>query len=174
MDTVYTAEVDSPVGALRLASTEDGLVYVELPRASGRGFAGWLERHALGAAQREAYAPNRVAAAQICEYLEGKRLEFDLPLDLRATDFQKRVYGAIAAIPYGETRSYAEVASQLGRANAVRAVGAASGANPVPLVIPCHRVIAKDGHLQGYAGGVRLKGRLLAMERARPGQGRLL
>jgi methylated-DNA-[protein]-cysteine S-methyltransferase len=174
METLYTAEFESPVGVLRVASTERGLAHLQLPRASGRGLVGWALRHAPGAATREAYARNRAAIRQLLDYLEGKRTSFELELDLRATPFQRAVYQAIQRIPYGETRSYAQVARDAGRPRALRAAGAASGANPLPLVIPCHRVISGDGHLRGYAGGVRLQRKLLAMERAHPGQGRLL
>ena len=173
MEIVHTAEFDSPVGTLRIASTEEGLAYLALPRQSGRGFEGWLRRHAPEARCREAFAPNRGAVAQIREFLEGKRHGFELDLDLRATPFQADVYAALLEIPYGETRSYAEIARRIGHPRAVRAVGAANGANPVPLVVPCHRVVQTGGKLGGYGGGLRLKKRLLAMEQA-AGPGRLL
>ncbi len=99
---------------------------------------------------------------------------FELPLDLRGTPFQRAVWEALQEIPYGETRSYAEIARRVGQPNAVRAVGAANGANPVALIVPCHRVIASGGKLGGYGGGLALKGKLLAMERSRPAQGQLL
>ena len=174
METVHTTEIDTPVGRVRLASTERGLAYLELPHASGRGFAGWQRRHAPQAAIQEAYAPNRAAAAQVLAYLSGKRSAFDLPLDLRATEFQHAVYRELREIPYGETRSYGDVARRIGSPRALRAVGAASGANPLPLVIPCHRVIAADGRLGGYGGGAALKRRLLAMERSLPASGRFI
>jgi O-6-methylguanine DNA methyltransferase len=101
---------------------------------------------------------------------------FDLPIDLRGTEFQLKVYAAVSAIEYGATLSYAEVADAIEQPSAVRAVGAANGANPLPLVIPCHRVLASNGQLHGYAGGLELKQRLLAMENsaAAPSQGMLL
>ena len=120
-----------------------------------------------GAVVRDGYTPNQQATKQILEYLEGKRRAFEIPLDLRGTSFQLEVWDALRGIPYGETRSYAEIAAQLGRDNAVRAVGAANGANPVSLVVPCHRVINSDGRLGGYAGGLEVKARLLAMEQGR-------
>lgn len=166
MEIVHTAEFDSPMGTMRLASTERGLAYLALPRQSGRGFDGWLRRHAPGARCKEAFAPNRAAIAQIRDFLAGKLHEFDLPLDVRATPFQQSVYEALLAIPYGETRSYADVARSIGQPTAVRAVGSANGANPIPLVVPCHRVVQSGGKLGGYGGGLRLKKRLLAMERA--------
>lgn len=174
MEIVHIAEFDSPIGGLRIASTGSGLAYVELPHASGRGLEGWLRRRVPGARRSAAFAPNRRAVAQILEYLEGKRTGFELPLDLRGTPFQTRVWRALLEIPYGETRSYLEVARALRRPRAVRAVGAANGANPLALVVPCHRVVATGGKLQGYAGGLDLKARLLAMERRCPTQGRLL
>jgi methylated-DNA-[protein]-cysteine S-methyltransferase len=173
---LYTSEFDSPIGTLFAASTPAGLAYLGLPRASGRGFAGWLRRHAPDAAVRESWKVNRRAASEVLEYLEGKRTAFELELDLRATPFQARVLRAVARIPYGETRAYGDVARSIRQPEAVRAVGAANGANPIPLVIPCHRVVASTGKLHGYGGGLELKAWLLAMERSTsaPEQGRLL
>jgi O-6-methylguanine DNA methyltransferase len=165
MPIVHTARFDSPIGALRVASTDAGLAYVELPAASGRGLRGWLHRCLPEAECVDGFAPNRTAIAQILEYLEGKRVAFELPIDLRGTPFQRDVWQALLEIPYGQTRSYAEIAQRVGRPAAVRAVGAANGANPLALVVPCHRVIASGGQLGGYGGGLRLKARLLAMER---------
>jgi len=175
MGRLYTMALDTPIGSLRLASSEVGLAYIELPCASGRGLPGWKRRHAPDLALAEGFEPNRSAARQICEFLEGKRQVFELPLDLRGTPFQLAVYREVARIQYGESRSYADIAVAIGRPRAVRAVGAANGANPLPLVIPCHRVIGSGGQLQGYGGGLELKARLLAMESAScPGQGQLL
>ena len=174
MESAHIAQIESPIGSLRLLSTSRGLAYVELPHASGRGLEGWLRRRLPGARSALAFAPNRAAAVQIVEYLEGKRRAFELALDLRGTAFQQAVWGALRAIAYGETRSYTEVARAIGTPHAVRAVGAANGANPLALVVPCHRVIAADGTLGGYGGGLELKARLLAMERSRSPGPRLL
>jgi O-6-methylguanine DNA methyltransferase len=175
MEIVHTAWLDSPIGSFRIASTDRGLAYLELPHANGRGLAGWLRRCLPEARCEEGSGPNRAAAEQILEYLAGGRTAFDLPLDLRGTGFQLRVWTALLEIPYGETRSYQEIARTIQRPRAVRAVGAANGANPVSLVVPCHRVVATGGKLGGYGGGLELKARLLAMERARqPSQGCLL
>jgi O-6-methylguanine DNA methyltransferase len=174
MDVVHAIEFDSPVGSLRIASTAQGLAYVELPHASGRGFDGWRTRHATEAVVKQGFEPNRVYIAQIQEFLAGKREVFELPIDLRATPFQRAVYEELLRIPFGETRTYAQIARALGRPAATRAVGAANGANPISLVVPCHRVIGSSGHLQGYAGGLELKGWLLAMEQGRGGQAGLL
>lgn len=174
MEIVHTAEFESPIGALRIASSEKGLAYLGLPRSGGRGFAGWLSRAAPGAQRNAAFAPNREAIRQVLEYLDGKRTDFDVPLDLRGTPFQQTVWRALLAIPYGETRSYADVARSVGKPDAVRAVGTANGANPVPLIVPCHRVIQSGGKLGGYGGGLDLKRRLLAMEQSLRHQGSLL
>ena len=106
------------------------------------------------------------AARQLRAYFAGQLREFQLPLDIEGTGFQKRVWGQVAAIPYGETRSYLQIAQALGSPGAVRAVGAANGANPVPIVVPCHRVIGAKGKLVGYGGGLGVKKRLLELEGA--------
>jgi O-6-methylguanine DNA methyltransferase len=173
--TLYTAGIDSPIGKLTLASTERGLAYVTLPRENGSGLMGWQRRHAPETTVQAGYEANQRAAVQLCEFLEGKREVFDLPLDLRATDFQQLVYREVAAIPYGEWKTYGDIAKQIGRPTAVRAVGAANGANPLPIVVPCHRVLGSKGDLHGYSGGLDLKAKLIAMERSTsPSQGQLL
>jgi O-6-methylguanine DNA methyltransferase len=175
MDVIHTAELETPEGRMACASSERGLCFIELPRASGRGIAGWVRRFAPQARIATGYAPNRAAIAQIQDYLAGKREEFRLELDLRATGFQIRVYAALLEIPYGEVRSYGEIADAIGEPGAARAVGAAAGANPLPLVVPCHRVVAAHGKLGGFGGGVALKKRLLALEHGKhPARGELL
>ena len=106
----------------------------------------------------------REAAQQIKEYLNGKRKEFDLPLKLYGTDFQRSVWKALLTIPYGETRSYGEIAEQIGNAKACRAVGMANHWNPIAIIVPCHRVIGADGSLTGFGGGLTLKRQLLDLE----------
>ena len=106
----------------------------------------------------------RAARTQLLEYLAGARRAFDLPLDPAGTDFQRSVWEALGAIPYGETRTYGEIAAAVGRPKAVRAVGQANHVNPLPIFIPCHRVVGKNGALTGYAGGLDLKRALLALE----------
>jgi methylated-DNA-[protein]-cysteine S-methyltransferase len=108
------------------------------------------------------------AASQLRAYFAGELREFHLPLDLRGTDFQLRVWRQLLTIPYGETRSYAEIARAMGAPGTVRAVGAANGANPIAIVVPCHRVIGSGGKLVGYSGGLPLKKRLLDLERPAP------
>ena len=165
METLYTARFSTPLGPLRIASSDKGLAYVELPNESGRGFGGWLKTHAPDAKVVDRRTPNDPIIDQLMEYAEGTRRTFEIDLDLRATKFQLSVYKHVAKIGYGETLTYSDIAEAIGNPKSVRAVGAANGANPIPLVIPCHRVVASSGHLQGYAGGLELKQRLLAMER---------
>src|SRR5436190_15143636 len=137
---IHIARVETPIGPIRLASTDAGLAFLELPHSNGSGLAGWLHRWAPGAHIDQGFAPNRDAALQLVEYLEGKRRGFELALDLRGTEFQLAVWRALCAIPFGETISYAEQARRVGRPKAPRAVGAANGANPIAIIVPCHRV----------------------------------
>ncbi|HYN14664.1 MAG TPA: methylated-DNA--[protein]-cysteine S-methyltransferase [Terriglobales bacterium] len=152
--TIYYLRIDSPVGPLLLVVSERGLVALEF----GRGNIGesWVE-----AAERTA-----PYARQLEEYFAGKRRAFDVPLDLRGTAFQKRCWQELLKIPYGETRSYADIARAIGNPLAVRAVGLANGQNPIAIVVPCHRVIGSDGSLTGYGGGLEVKRRLLELEGA--------
>ena len=174
MSVVHTARFDTPDGVMLAASTDRGLLYLGLPHANGRGFQSFLGRFVLDAKIQSSYAPNRKVVMQVCDYLRGHRRDFDLRLDLRGTSFQKSVYRELQRIKYGETRSYGEIARSIGNPGGARAVGAANAANPLPLVIPCHRVIAAGKKLGGYAGGLPLKRRLLAMECVELGEGRLL
>jgi O-6-methylguanine DNA methyltransferase len=174
METMHISRSNSPIGQFRIASTEAGLAYVELPHSSGRGMRDWMERYVPERRCVDEIGPNRAAIEQILEYLASERTHFDVPLDLRGTPFQRAVWDALLEIPYGESRSYADVACAVGRPKAQRAVGSANNANPVSLIVPCHRVIAADGSLGGYGGGQKLKARLLAMELSRPACDRLL
>jgi methylated-DNA-[protein]-cysteine S-methyltransferase len=150
--------LESPIGPLLLVADEGGLTYVGLPK---RGNAQPAPRDA-----QHAKSKLRAACHQFEEYFAGTRREFDLPLHPHGTAFQLEVWGALLAIPYGETTSYAAIAKRIRRPNAVRAVGAANGANPLSIVVPCHRVIGSDGDLTGYGGGLPAKRWLLAHERA--------
>ena len=115
-------------------------------------------------ARHEEIPPIRRAFDQISEYLAGRRREFDLPLKAAGTDFQRKVWEVLSSIPYGERRSYKQVAAQVGNPRAVRAVGMANNRNPLPIVVPCHRVVGSDGKLVGYAGGLGIKEFLLGLE----------
>lgn len=148
--------MDSPVGRLRLVAGEDGLRRICFPR----------ERHPRPDDLEGEHAPARLAFArrQLDEYFAGKRRSFELPLAPRGTAFQLRVWEALRTIAWGATWSYAELAHHLGQPKAVRAVGGANGRNPLPIVVPCHRVIGADGSLTGFGGGLRIKALLLALE----------
>jgi len=151
----------SPIGALRLVASDRGLVAILWPDDDPA-------RVPLGAmTDRPDHPLLRAAIDQLDEYFAGQRTGFDLPLDLRGTDFQRAVWGALRTIPYGETRSYGAIAGQIGRPAASRAVGAANGRNPVSIIVPCHRVIGSAGALTGFAGGMAAKARLLRLEQGR-------
>lgn len=152
----------TPIGDLLLVASSVGLYEVVLPGSR----AGRSADAAVGVGPGDNPVLD-AAATQIDEYFEGDRTTFDLPLDLRGTAFQVAAWRALATIPYGETITYAEQAARAGRPRAFRAVGAANGANPVALVLPCHRVIGSDGSLTGFGGGLEMKSRLLELERTR-------
>jgi O-6-methylguanine DNA methyltransferase len=164
---VATCSVSSPVGGLRLAATSKGVVRIAFPRGSGSSFEGWLAQRLADHERAEHVPVLDKLVQQLEEYFAGRRREFDLPLDLRGTPFQCAVWRALGEIPFGETRSYADVARRIRRPRAVRAVGAANGANPVPIVVPCHRVITSAGKLGGFGGGLATKRALLAHEQTR-------
>jgi O-6-methylguanine DNA methyltransferase len=173
-EVLATSMLESPIGRLRVAVTPGGVVRIALPRAGGAGFPGWL-RGALPNAERVDWLPALdVVQRELQEYFAGQRREFTVPLDLRGTPFQLSVWRALAEIPFGETRTYAEIARRVKRPKAFRAVGAANGANPVPILVPCHRVIESGGKLGGYGGGLETKQRLLAFEKTAPARGALL
>ncbi len=159
-ERLYASTVGWEGWTFRVVSSSQGLRFLALSAAALDSLA-----DKLGARILPDDAPNRAALHQLREYLIGARRMFDLPLDVRGTAFQKDVWNALCGIPYGTTVSYGEIAAQIDRPRAVRAVGQAVGANPVPIVIPCHRVIGHDGHLVGFGGGLPLKERLLSLER---------
>jgi methylated-DNA-[protein]-cysteine S-methyltransferase len=146
----------SPIGTLRLVSDGSSLLRIE--------FEG---QYCEKAGETQAWdAVLKRCAKQLDEYFAGKRLAFDLPLAAAGTEFQKSVWRALEEIPYGELRSYSDIANSIDRAKAVRAVGAANGRNPLPIVVPCHRVIGSNGSLTGFAGGLATKEQLLKLEGA--------
>ena len=158
--------IDSPVGTLLLAATPTGLVRVAFDR---EGFDEVLESLAKAVGPRVLRAPARLEAAtrQLAEYFAGERTRFDLPLDRSlSSGFQGLVHAYLPQIPYGQTESYLEVAGHVGSPRAVRAVGTACARNPLPVVVPCHRVLRSDGSTGGYLGGPEAKALLLDLERA--------
>lgn len=148
----------SPVGELTLVADAKGLAAI-LWESDRPG------RVRLGPLTRDATHPVLVdTERQLGEYFAGKRRMFDLPLSFSGSDFQKQVWGALLTIPFGETRSYGEIAQQVGKPNASRAVGAANGRNPISIIAPCHRVVGSTGKLTGFAGGLDAKKYLLDLE----------
>ncbi len=145
--------LDSPVGKLLLVADGQGVLTHIL-------FKGDLAPK--GATYNENAAPQ--AVHQLEEYFAGRRHAFDLPLAPQGTEFQRKVWQELSNIPYGETRSYLQIAVAIGKPSATRAVGAANGQNPIPVIIPCHRVIGSDGSLTGYGGGLPIKRKLLELE----------
>lgn len=165
LDVAYRT-VDTPVGSLLLAATEQGLVRVAFP---GQDHDAVLDALAEQVSPRVLAAPARLDAvsAQLDEYFTGRRQEFDVPLDLRLSKgFRRAVLAHLPRIAYGGTESYAQVAAAAGSPRAVRAVGTACATNPLPVVIPCHRVVRSDGSSGGYAGGPEAKRTLLTLEAA--------
>lgn len=150
-----TLILNSPIGALQLVS--DGSALSEIR------FSGTHRRTSGDSASDPTLS---AAARQLDEYFAGRRRSFELPLAAQGTDFQRQVWQALAEIPYGELRSYRDIARGIGRDKAVRAVGAANGRNPLPIVVPCHRVIGSNGTLTGFAGGLEVKRQLLQLEGA--------
>lgn len=150
----------SPVGKLKLVANAQALVAVLWENENPK-------RVRLAELLEEAQHPVLLETArQLNEYFAGQRRQFDLPLDFEGTAFQQKVWQALLSIPFGETRSYKQIAEQIGHAKAMRAVGAANGKNPISIIAPCHRVVGANGKLVGFAGGLENKGILLEIERS--------
>lgn len=156
MNAQAIAFLESPVGRLTLLARDEGLSGVYFPSHKGAP--------ACAAERRPDHPALRAARQQLAEYFRGGRDAFELPLAPDGTAFQRRVWAALRSIPFGETRGYGALAAQLGRPTAARAVGLANGRNPLSIVVPCHRVVGRDGALTGYAGGLDAKRWLLAHE----------
>jgi len=163
METLYYAKIDFPIGPLNLAVSEIGLVALEFDRGA---FPPTKDKKIFWKDSPDKVEPY---ARELNEYFAGKRREFTFPLDLRGTPFQQQCWRALLAIPYGETRTYADIARAVRKPQAFRAVGMANNRNPIAVVVPCHRVIASDGTLCGYGGGLDIKRRLLELEGALTG-----
>ena len=156
------ARIDTPIGTLLAVSTDgrlSGLYFDGKPHAP-KPHPEWREEPGA-----KLFAD---CARQVAEYVDGKRVAFDLPLAATGTPFQQRVWAEIAQIPFGKTITYAELARRAGAPGSARAAGAATGRNPISIVVPCHRVVGAAGSLTGYAGGIERKARLLALESQRP------
>lgn len=164
LDVAYTT-VETPVGTLLLAATENGLLRISFGKQEG--FDAVLDTLATSVSPRILRAPKRldVTARELDEYFTGQRTQFDVPLDHRlSSGFRQRVQRYLRKIDFGHTQSYKQVAETVGSPGAARAVGTACATNPLPIVVPCHRVLSSDGTLGGYAGGLEAKRTLLALE----------
>jgi methylated-DNA-[protein]-cysteine S-methyltransferase len=173
METLYYSKFQSPVGVLYVAVSEQGMVLLDLhggeflrkkKSSSEKNRVQWIESEQKTAAY----------VSELKEYFAGERKEFSLPLDLRGTEFQKRCWRALLKIPYGKTRSYAEIAREVGSPRSFRAVGQANHHNPIAIVVPCHRVITSAGTLGGYGGGLDMKEKLLRLEGVIPSKSDVL
>jgi methylated-DNA-[protein]-cysteine S-methyltransferase len=160
VQSVFRSLLQTPIGALQLAVNDEGtLVEILLPN----------RKHTAASRERPPIAAEggiRAAIAQLTEYFAGARRVFDLPLRADGSSFEQHVWNKLLTIPYGAMTSYGAIATELGLTNGARAVGRANGANPIPIIIPCHRVIGSDGQLTGYGGGLPLKRALLEFEGA--------
>src|SRR5205085_6298561 len=163
---LYWSSAPSPRGTCVVMATERGVCWAGTPGTSQEEGLTWTRRRMnIGRVlEEEAVAPLQQAMDELRRYLEGEPLQFACPLDLHGTPFQVAVWNALYRIPYGEVRSYAEIARAIGHPTAVRAVGAANGANPVAIIVPCHRVIGSNGAHTGYGGGLPTKAWTLALE----------
>ena len=160
MSYVYKT-MKSPVGELKLVASDKGLAAILWENDNPR-------RVRLTPVSEEKNNPVLLEAErQLKDYFSGKRKSFSVKLDFKGTEFQKKVWAALLTIPFGETRSYGQIAKQIQNPKAVRAVGAANGKNPIPIIAPCHRVIGSTGKLTGFGGGLEAKARLLALEERR-------
>ena len=147
--------VTSPVGKLRLIASDKGLVAIDVQNVRVAS-----DQETSASAQKVLSATKK----QLEQYFAGKRTNFDIPLDLEVTDFQQQAWRALCRIPYGKTISYGQQAKNIKKPKAFRAVGSANGKNPIPIIVPCHRVVAGDGSLGGYSLGLKMKKQLLALE----------
>jgi methylated-DNA-[protein]-cysteine S-methyltransferase len=165
MEKIYYSSFNSPLlKTVFVASTERGVCMVDF-RKSEKVFLKRLREHFTGKIIKDDRR-NKEILAQLKRYLKGKLKHFDCKLDLKGTPFQRKVWSALAKIPYGETRSYKEIAWAIGHPKAFRAVGNANGQNAIPLILPCHRVIESNGGLGGFGHGVKVKKQLLDFEKA--------
>lgn len=163
-DALVQGLASTPVGPFGAVITARGLACLAFPSESPSSCETWIRSREPGARVIHDHPVLDALSAQLTAYFDGSLHQFSIPLDLRGTPFQLEVWQALREIPYGEVCSYAGVATTIGRPRAVRAVGMANHANPVPIVVPCHRVIGSNRSLTGYGGGLDLKERLLRLE----------
>ncbi|WML38826.1 methylated-DNA--[protein]-cysteine S-methyltransferase [Neobacillus sp. OS1-2] len=162
--TIYWSLLTFKDWNLYIAATDKGLCYVGSLNKSLEELTIWAEKQFPGVLLVEDREELEPYVTELIEYFEGKRMNFSVPFDYQGTDFQVAVWNALCEIPFGETRSYSDIANHIDKPSAVRAVGSAIGANPVLITVPCHRVVGKNGSLTGYRGGLEMKKQLLGLE----------
>ena len=166
MPTVYTSVFESAVGPLSLASTDKGMCKLCIRGYRRSDFVPWLHRCLPDHDIIESESRNRASISELKEYLSGRLTTFSIPLHMIGTDFQKTVWTELLKVPYGTTISYKELARRVGVPRGSQSVGRVNAANPLPLVVPCHRVVGADDSLTGYGGGIKMKEFLLRLEGA--------
>ncbi|MEH7335827.1 methylated-DNA--[protein]-cysteine S-methyltransferase [Neobacillus drentensis] len=163
--TIYWSQCIFKDWKLNIAASEKGLCFVGSQNKPFEELVAWAEKRLPGSSLVEDREKLEPYAAELMEYFEGKRKNFSVPFDIHGTEFQVAVWNALCEIPFGETKSYSDIANCIHKPAAVRAVGVAIGANPVLITVPCHRVVGKNGSLTGYRGGLEMKTQLLDLER---------
>ncbi|HEU0047963.1 MAG TPA: methylated-DNA--[protein]-cysteine S-methyltransferase [Nitrososphaera sp.] len=164
--TVYCTSFDSRIGRIYVASTEKGVCKISVPRESRKDFFAWLKEHFNTDSVVDNRSRNKDVIDQLSRYFNGKLAKFTCPIDLMGTPFQVRVWKELTRIPYGSTISYKHLAKRAAAPKASQAVGRANSQNPLPIIIPCHRVLGSNGALVGYSCGVKTKEFLLRLEGA--------
>lgn len=152
---LFKKQINSPIGKLILIASDKGIREIVFEKSTTKN---------IDAEKNDKHPILLKCEKELNEYFQGKRSDFSVPLEIEGTEFQKKAWKALTKIPYGKTKSYAEQAVRTGNYKAIRAIGAANGKNPIPIIIPCHRVIASTGHLHGFGGGLATKQKLLEIE----------
>jgi O-6-methylguanine DNA methyltransferase len=166
MEKIFFTSFDSKIGTIYVASTEIGVCKISIPAQTKKEFLAWLQKHGNGAEVTESTSKNRQIIDEIHRYLDRRLVKFHSKLDPLGTEFQRSVWEQLKRIKYGETITYKQLAHRVGIAKGYQAVGRANGSNPLPIVVPCHRVIGSDSKLVGYAAGLKTKEFLLRLEGA--------
>ncbi|HTP12030.1 MAG TPA: methylated-DNA--[protein]-cysteine S-methyltransferase [Bacteroidota bacterium] len=166
MKKIYWTSFSSRIGTIYVASSDHGVCKISIPASGKKEFMQWLQQHTNGMELSEVASKNRQIIEELDRYLDRKLVKFHSPLDLMGTEFQKDVWGQLRKVRYGTTITYKELARRVGIPGAYQTVGRANGANPLPIVVPCHRVIGSDDSLVGYGAGIKTKEFLLRLEGA--------
>ncbi len=166
MEKIFWAAFGSSLGTLYVASTGKGVCKISIPASTKKEFFGWIRKHFDGAEVEESADANKQIVAELERYCDGRLVQFRSKLDLHGTEFQRKVWSELRRVPYGTVITYKELASRVGTPRGFQAVGRANAANPLPIVIPCHRVVGSDDDLVGYGAGVKTKEVLLRLEGA--------